>query len=408
MFRSYFFYLIYGAILTVSLGESEIVNRSTSQVELNVEWEHDYLMLKKIAKSQCDLTLGHCDTSCCGDVDCDEWQKQNFECGDFEKKCNGILSEYDCECGAAIKPEWFSFLCVVYTNPVYLGKFYTTSSTIVSAIDFKSLLKKKGGYLFKYMPENFGSTRKTVPTNQYKFGSQIMTYSLLDESMKLPLVSPLLRRMSLTGNSDACMMGTEKFRISVTAACLTNVVPGKCDEQPLSASFYLVQDNTNTINSTRKSMPVILKTLDFLEGAAVEVVKGCQAMEKKLMKFGRKQLYIFYPGAMKSCPKKETNSDGVICSDVVVNFQMSYMVNGSDINKVVVNFTVGNIGFLDSQQGALQKNVPVFVKQTFQTKFSDIFSNHSGDDTFSNTETTDSLLNRGYSVGEDLNFKYKR
>lgn len=405
MFLHFLFILKCTFIIIKAHPASFEANKSINQLETNFEWERDYLLSSKIAKSLCDLTEGFCDSFCCGDKDCNEWQKQSFQCSVNDSACDKILSKFDCNCGQKNKPEWFPLLCFVYSNPVYLGMFYKPQKKIDGITDFKNKLKKKH-HLFKFTHKDFESKDVSKPTISYKYGSKIMTYLPTNDSLKFPIVSSLLQKVTLLNSHHACQRSDVKFRVNTFTSCLTKLSEEHCNnDQFLSDLPFFPKNNASLVHGVS---PMILKNVNFLEGSNIEVTIKCVILLEKKVKFGRQQILVLYPGTSQLCDHNYTEYNAVFtknkCANILVTIKQKFMVNGSDIIKVHFEYTKAS-AFPFLEEAKLGNNNAVFVKQNFSTEFSDVLQISS---VKQNIFKHDSLANRGYFIGEKLKFGYKR
>ncbi|KAL0272314.1 UNVERIFIED_CONTAM: hypothetical protein PYX00_005339 [Menopon gallinae] len=89
----------------------------------------------------------------------------------------------------------------------------------------------------------------------------------------------------------------------------------------------------------------------------------------------------------------QTYSDGSVCHNVIAEAKFNFTVDGSEIDKVEVQLTLTNVSLVESEF--------VYLKKVHYVSFSAVsFKSESESDSY--------VYNRGYVMGENLNFGFKR
>lgn len=408
MSRLYFF------VICIIRGVSEIkaqnIGINTSSGISSFDFQMDYYQLLNISYSSCDLTEEFCDPFCCDDRDCSEWQYQNFLCYNVSKDSYPDFSYFDCGCESPEKPGWFVFLCKVYTNPIYLGTFHKISHKIESKSVLKKLIDKKK-YIFTFHIPSYRKAVKGKSVDHYSYGSPIKTYFIDEKLSHISYISSLIENVPVRDSTFVCKRSTVKFKVNNLSSCISKINVNLCEKgQLLGVSQYLVVGK----NFTQVKAPFIFKRLDFLESSNIYINVKCISLKKKYFKFGNKNFLIFYPNEHKPCESNKTAYDTFWSADTCYNvlFSMSkqFIINGSDISRVEIDYTVANVhdstlgNMINNQNGNVKNKTFVYLKQIFYTSFIDLENSENKYTNFNNS----ALINRGYFIGEKLNFGYKR
>lgn len=354
-------------------------NTSTDLGQSRNERLYEYPMFTEVAPAECDLTADFCDPNCCADPDCNAEQKGAFNCIYEGKSCGRPFARYDCNC-AADKPFWFPVLCYVFENPIYLGKFYKTPSKIEKANEFVS--ETSGG-----RAERDGNSRN------YVFGSPVLAYVLQNGTFISYPHSVLHDNLMVRGLSRDCRVPA-RYLINSRDSCYVRLTKELCDNGVvLGVRSYLLR-NSNSTDSP--DIPFVFRDMDEEKPADVYVTLKYSHSKYIEKKFNRRSFKYFYPNGEKNDYGHNpdlfhTYWNGSVCHNVIAEAKLNFTVDGSKIAKLEVELTLTNVSFVESEFAYINK----FHHITFSA-------------VSFNSESDNYMFNRGYYIGENLNFGFKR
>lgn len=112
----------------------------------------------------CDLKENSCDTGCCCDEDCTDFENETSTCvpGFFGGATSEKLFEFSCQASWPDSRDWQPFLCVTINNSPVIGYFYNLTSPPLAqdATSFNTLADKKKREVFAFIESEERQTNK--------------------------------------------------------------------------------------------------------------------------------------------------------------------------------------------------------------------------------------------------------